>query len=61
MNKTNYMAIGDLQQDLILEEDMGKSSYTEEYKYLGVKIKASGKQDKEIQSRICLLYTSRCV
>ena len=33
---------------------MGKISYIEEYKYLGVKITASGKQDKEIQSRINL-------
>ena len=54
MNKTKYMAIGDLHQDLILEEDMGKISYTEEYKYLGVKITASRKQDKEIKSRINL-------
>ena len=57
MNKIKYMAIGDLHQDLVLEEDIAKISYTEEYKYLGVKITASGKQDKEI----CLLYTSRCV
>ena len=61
------MTTGDLH--LHLYRGMGKISYTEEYKYLGVKITASGKQDKEIQSRInfgkmfisCLLYTSRCV
>ena len=48
------MTIGDLHQDLILEEDVGKITYTEECKYLGVKITASGKQDKEIQFRINL-------
>ena len=31
VNKTKYMGIGDLHQGLILEEDMGKISYTEEY------------------------------
>ena len=45
MNETKYMAIGDLHQDLILGEDMGKISYTEEYKYLGMRIMASSKQD----------------
>ena len=44
------MAIGELHQDLILEADMGKISYREEYKYLGVKNTASGKQDNEIQN-----------
>ena len=48
------MTIGGLNQDLILQEYMGKISYTEEYKYLRVTITASGKQDKEIQSRINL-------
>ena len=54
MNKTKYVEIGDLNQDLMLEEDMGMISCTEEYKYLGVQITASGKEDKEIQSRINL-------
>ena len=48
------MAIDGLQQDLILVKDMGKISCTEEYKYLGVKKMANGKQDKEIKSRINL-------
>ena len=39
---------------MILDEDMEKISYREEYKYLEVKITATGKQDKEIQSRINL-------
>ena len=44
MNKTKCMAVGDLHQDLILEEDVRKISYTEEYNYLGVKITANEKQ-----------------
>ena len=48
------MAMADPQQALILEEGMGKISYKEEYKYLGV-FMASGRQDKEIR-RINLQY-----
>lgn len=52
MNKTKYMVIGGINEDLILEEGMGTIAPTEEYQYLGVKITNDGKQDKEIRSRI---------
>lgn len=51
-NKTKYMVIGDINQDLTLEEGMGTIKHTEAYKYLGVTITQEGKQDKEINARI---------
>ena len=42
------MAIGDLYQDLILEEDMGKVSYTEEYKYIRPMGSKTKKYDPEL-------------
>lgn len=52
MDKSRYMTIGDLPQDLILEENLGTIKYTEEYKYLGIKITKDGKQETEIRNRI---------
>ena len=36
MDKSNYMAIEDQTQDLLLEEELGIFKHCENYKYLGV-------------------------
>ena len=54
MDKSNYMAIEDQTQDLLLEEELGIFKHCENYKYLGVIITKDGKQDHEIKRRITL-------
>ena len=52
VEKSNYKAIADTSQDLILEESMGIFKHCNAYKYLGVILTKDGKHDCEIQKRI---------
>ncbi|XP_043498441.1 uncharacterized protein LOC122525861 [Polistes fuscatus] len=48
--KTEYMFVGDIQQDLTLENGI-TINHCQEYKYLGLKITQDGTLDKNIQER----------
>jgi len=58
LNKTKYLCIGETYSNLKLDKD-SEIEFCEEYKYLGVIFDTSGKDDKEIRSRV--IQARKCI
>ena len=50
-NKTKYLYIGEIHNNLKLDKE-NEIEFCQEYKYLGVIFHTSGTDDKEIRSRV---------
>jgi hypothetical protein len=58
LNKTKYLCIGETHSNLKLDKDSEIKS-CQEYKYLGVIFDTSGRDDKEIRSRV--IQARKCI
>ena len=58
LNKTKYLCIGETYRNLKLDKDK-EIEFCQEYKYLGVIFDTSGRDDKEIRSRV--IQARRCI
>lgn len=52
IQKTKYTTVEEIHLGLILEEGIGTTAHTEEYKYLGVNVTSCGEQDMKITEKI---------
>jgi len=51
LKKTKYLSTGEMHSNLKLDKD-SESEFCQEYKYLRVIFDTSGRDDKEIRSRV---------
>jgi len=58
LNKTKYLRIGEMHSNLKLDKDI-EIEFCQKYKYLGVIFYVSGRDDKEIKSRV--IQARKCI